>query len=77
MMVRRGEGGQRVERARGLIATAYRHRMSRALDPQLHTHVVAANLARGTVGTRRCTARRCIGPRRPRAFCISPTFARW
>ena len=24
--------------------------MSRALDPQLHTHVVAANLARGTDG---------------------------
>ena len=34
----------------GLIAAAYRHRMSRALDPQLHTHVVAANLARGEDG---------------------------
>ena len=34
----------------GLIAAAYRHRMSRALDPQLHTHVVAANLARGPDG---------------------------
>ena len=47
MFVRRGAGGQRVERGEGLIAAAYRHRMSRALDPQLHTHVVAANLARG------------------------------
>jgi conjugative relaxase-like TrwC/TraI family protein len=47
VMVRRGEGGTRSERAQGLIAAAYRHRMSRALDPQLHTHVVAANLARG------------------------------
>ena len=46
-MVRRGHGGQREEQAEGLIAAAYRHRMSRALDPQLHTHVVAANLARG------------------------------
>jgi conjugative relaxase-like TrwC/TraI family protein len=48
--VRRGAGGERVERAQGLIAAAYRHRMSRALDPQLHTHVVAANLARGPDG---------------------------
>ena len=50
VMVRRGEGGEHVERAGGLIAAAYRHRMSRALDPQLHTHVVAANLARGSDG---------------------------
>ncbi len=49
-MVRRGHGGERVERADGLIAAAYRHRMSRALDPQLHTHVVAANLACGPDG---------------------------
>ena len=32
------------------MAAAYRHRMSRAEDPQLHTHVVAANMARGTDG---------------------------
>ncbi len=50
MVVRRGKGGEHVERAGGLIAAAYRHRMSRALDPQLHTHVVAANLARGVDG---------------------------
>lgn len=49
-MVRRGHGGERVEPADGLIAAAYRHRMSRALDPQLHTHVVAANLACGPDG---------------------------
>jgi conjugative relaxase-like TrwC/TraI family protein len=48
--VRRGHAGQHVEPAEGLIAAAYRHRMSRALDPQLHTHVVAANLARGPDG---------------------------
>jgi conjugative relaxase-like TrwC/TraI family protein len=50
VFVRRGQGGYRFEHAGGLIAAAYRHRMSRALDPQLHTHVVAANLARGTDG---------------------------
>jgi conjugative relaxase-like TrwC/TraI family protein len=50
VFVRRGKGGDRVERSGGLIAAAYRHRMSRALDPQLHTHVVAANLARGSDG---------------------------
>jgi conjugative relaxase-like TrwC/TraI family protein len=48
--VRRGRAGERVERAGGLIAACYRHRMSRALDPQLHTHVVAANLAQGPDG---------------------------
>lgn len=50
VLVRRGKGGEHEERAGGLIAAAYRHRMSRALDPQLHTHVVAANLARGSDG---------------------------
>ena len=39
-----------VEAGEGLIAAAYLHRMSRSLDPQLHTHVVAANLARGPDG---------------------------
>jgi conjugative relaxase-like TrwC/TraI family protein len=50
VFVRRGKGGQLVERSAGLIAAAYRHRMSRALDPQLHTHVVVANLAHGSDG---------------------------
>jgi conjugative relaxase-like TrwC/TraI family protein len=48
--VRRGHAGERVQPGEGLIAAAYRHRMSRALDPQLHTHVVAANMARGPDG---------------------------
>jgi conjugative relaxase-like TrwC/TraI family protein len=34
----------------GLIATAFEHRASRADDPQLHTHVVVANLLRGPDG---------------------------
>jgi len=50
VQVRRGHAGQQVAPGAGLIAAAYRHRMSRALDPQLHTHVVAANLTRGPDG---------------------------
>ncbi len=50
VMVRRGHAGEHVQPAEGLVAVAYRHRMSRALDPQLHTHLVAANLARGPDG---------------------------
>jgi conjugative relaxase-like TrwC/TraI family protein len=48
--VRRGRGGVRRETGEGFVAAAYRHRMSRAEDPQLHTHVVAANMARGADG---------------------------
>jgi conjugative relaxase-like TrwC/TraI family protein len=48
--VRRGRGGRVELAAEGFVAAAYRHRMSRAGQPQLHTHVVAANLARGADG---------------------------
>ena len=48
--VRRGRGGVERQVGEGFVAAAYRHRMSRAEDPQLHTHVVAANMARGTDG---------------------------
>ncbi len=48
--VRRGKGGAIVEPGEGVVAAAYRHRMSRSLDPQLHTHVVSANVARGPDG---------------------------
>ena len=34
----------------GLVAAAFDHSTSRALDPQLHTHVVVMNLIRGTDG---------------------------
>jgi conjugative relaxase-like TrwC/TraI family protein len=50
ILVRRGPQGHIRLPGEGLIAAAYRHRMSRALDPQLHTHVVAANLTRGPDG---------------------------
>jgi conjugative relaxase-like TrwC/TraI family protein len=48
--VRRGHGGAIVEEASGLVAAAFRHRTSRAGDPQLHTHVLVANLGRGVDG---------------------------
>ena len=50
VQVRRGRGGYLRYPGEGFIAGAYRHRMSRALDPQLHTHVVAANLTQGPDG---------------------------
>ena len=45
--VRRGRGGAVVHQAGGLVAAAFRHRTSRMGDPQLHTHVLVANLGRG------------------------------
>jgi conjugative relaxase-like TrwC/TraI family protein len=44
-LVRRGDGGHIIERGRGLIGAAFEHRTSRAGDPQIHTHVLVANLA--------------------------------
>ena len=48
--VRRGHAGAVVEEASGFVAAAFRHRTSRAGDPQLHTHVLVANLGRGLDG---------------------------
>jgi conjugative relaxase-like TrwC/TraI family protein len=48
--VRRGRRGVRREAGEGFVSAGYRHRMSRAEDPQLHTHVVTANMARGADG---------------------------
>jgi conjugative relaxase-like TrwC/TraI family protein len=47
---RLGAGGHTATRGRGFVAAAFRHRMSRAGDPQLHTHVLVANLVRTTDG---------------------------
>ena len=41
--------GKRHE-ARGMVAASYLHSTSRALDPQLHRHVVIANMAAGPDG---------------------------
>jgi conjugative relaxase-like TrwC/TraI family protein len=47
---RRGAGGSNLIEANGFIAAAFRHRTSRAGDPQLHTHVVVPNLVEGSDG---------------------------
>jgi conjugative relaxase-like TrwC/TraI family protein len=39
-----GTDGHTAARGSGFVAAAFRHRMSRAGDPQLHTHVLVANL---------------------------------
>jgi conjugative relaxase-like TrwC/TraI family protein len=47
---RRRAGGSISIRGSGFIAAAFRHRTSRAGDPQLHTHVLIANLVQGADG---------------------------
>ncbi len=48
--VRRGKAGSTHHRADGLVVAAFRHRTSRESDPQLHTHLVTANMALGPDG---------------------------
>ena len=47
---RRDHGHRRTLPTTGMVGGAFVHRTSRALDPHLHTHVVAANVARGVDG---------------------------
>lgn len=47
---RRGAGGHRLETTGGVAAAAFAHRTSRAGDPQVHTHVVVANLTPDAAG---------------------------
>lgn len=51
LRVRREAGGQSALGAEGLVAAAFTHRTSRAGDPQLHTHLLVANVAKGLDGT--------------------------
>ncbi|MEK6252326.1 MAG: MobF family relaxase [Actinomycetota bacterium] len=44
--VQRGRGGKVIESGEGFCAMAFRHRMSRAGDPALHTHVLVPNMTR-------------------------------
>ncbi|MGH2965562.1 MAG: MobF family relaxase [Solirubrobacterales bacterium] len=44
--VSRVGAARRAAKGSGFVGAAFRHRMSRAGDPQLHTHVVVANLVR-------------------------------
>jgi conjugative relaxase-like TrwC/TraI family protein len=48
--VRRGRDGVDRLPGGGFVAAAFRHRTSRAGDPQLHTHVQVANMTRGCDG---------------------------
>ncbi len=49
-VARRGHGGAESVLGNGFVAAAFRHRTSRAGDPQLHTHVLVANMTRGPDG---------------------------
>jgi conjugative relaxase-like TrwC/TraI family protein len=49
-VTRRGAGGIHRIPGRGFVAAAFRHRTSRAGDPQLHTHVLVANVTLGADG---------------------------
>lgn len=49
-LARRGKGGTISVLGNGFIGAAFRHRTSRAGDPQLHTHVLVANMTRGPDG---------------------------
>lgn len=50
LFTREGTDGARQVETRGLIATAFRHRDSRAGDPDLHTHVAVANRVQARAG---------------------------
>lgn len=50
VMARRGHGGTRQIPGLGLVGAAFTHRTSRCGDPQLHTHLVVANLTTDTHG---------------------------
>ena len=49
-VARRGHGGAELVPGNGFVAAAFRHRTSRAGDPQLHTHVLVANMTKGPDG---------------------------
>lgn len=49
-VARRGKGGTVAVPGDGFLAAAFRHRSSRAGGPQLHTHVLVANMTRGPDG---------------------------
>ncbi|HXW38317.1 MAG TPA: MobF family relaxase, partial [Acidimicrobiales bacterium] len=48
--VRRGTDGLQLGEAKGFVAAGFRHRSSRAGDPQMHTHVLVPNVVCGADG---------------------------
>src|SRR5215213_9200009 len=59
-VTRRGPGGVHQITGNGFVAAAFRHRTSRAGDPQLHTHVLVANLTLGADGQWSTLDGRCV-----------------
>jgi conjugative relaxase-like TrwC/TraI family protein len=57
---RRGGGGYEIVPGDGFVGAAFRHRTSRAGDPQVHTHVLIANATRIAEGTWRSLDGRAI-----------------
>ena len=53
-LARRGAGGGTFLPAPNMIGAAYRHRTSRAGDPQIHTHVLVSKLVQATDGRWTC-----------------------
>ena len=49
-VARRGAAGAESVAGNGFLGAAFRHRSSRAGDPQLHTHVLVANMTKGPDG---------------------------
>ncbi len=76
--VRRGVGGSvRLLPSTGMVAGDFRHLTSRALDPHLHTHVVAANVAQGVDGTWSATDSRRVFAHARAAGWIYQARLRW
>ena len=50
--------GGRVVKGSGLVAASYRHNTNRALEPQIHHHVVVANMTQSPRGWRAVDSRR-------------------
>jgi conjugative relaxase-like TrwC/TraI family protein len=50
LSARRGHDGLEPIATTGFVAAAFRHRTSRATDPQLHTHLLVANVGEGIDG---------------------------
>ena len=77
LRARRGAGGRDVVLTVGLVGAAFPHRSSRAGDPQLHTHVVAANITADAEGRWSAPVRApdsTCGPR-PSATSTMPSCA--
>jgi conjugative relaxase-like TrwC/TraI family protein len=65
-------GGQSAQRiaTHGFVAAAFTHRASRADDPQLHTHLVVANLLQGVDGKWSAVDSRAVHRHARTAGCI-------